>query len=121
MTETMKIKYMFREPRFPLLLGIDGYLIGARSGELLQKKLSVLDLKNGAVYDAIDSTGEGWGLYTEHMVLTPLVFKKRWTKREIIKLFNERKNKNETSELYSEKSISSKRLERIVENLVALL
>ena len=112
---------MFRKPRFPVVLDIEGRLTGARSGRSLLKKLSLLDLKKDTIYDAFDSTGEGWGFYPKHFLLTPLVAKKRWTKREMIQLFNNRKNKNENDKPYSEKSISAKRLERIVEELVDLL
>jgi len=39
-------------------------------------------------YNALDSTGEGWSFYPDRWVLSPLCSKKRWTKLEIIKLYN---------------------------------
>jgi hypothetical protein len=55
------------------------------------------------------------------MVISPLTFKKRWTKREIIKLFNERENVElGEGKKYSERSLSAKRLDKIIFDLVEM-
>jgi hypothetical protein len=55
------------------------------------------------------------------MMISPLTIKKRWTKLEIIKLFNERENVEVgEGKKYSEKSLSAKCLEKIISDLVEL-
>jgi len=116
-----ELKYLFRPPKFPVIISIEGYFIGAETPAdfLQQVKQAPADAKG--IYDMVDATGEGWSFLSEHMVISPITFKKRWTKKQIISLFNQRINKEAgQQELYSEKSISSKRLERIIADLVRL-
>ena len=98
-------------------------MIGAKSDRTLAKKLSLLELDDSKQYDVIDLTGEGWLLLTDHMVLSPVNFRKRrWTKLEIIRLFNNRTNKLDPDEKpYSEKSLSAKTLDKIFRNIVEAL
>ena len=117
------IRSFFRKPKYPILCNVDGHLIGAKSDKTLAKELSALELKKDEQYDVIDSTGKGWLLLTKHMVLSPLNFKKRrWTKLEVIRLFNDRTNKPDPDEKpYSEKSLSGKKHDRIFRDLVERL
>jgi hypothetical protein len=73
-------------------------------------------------YDAIDQSGEGFGLYVydDGFALSPLVMKKTWTKLELIQLYNGRKNKADES-AYSEKSLSAKKVNQIVSDISGLL
>jgi hypothetical protein len=57
----------------------------------------------------------------EYMVVSPLTFKKQWFKKEIITMFNSRINSSREDVLYSEKSLSSKRFERVFGDIVDLL
>ena len=117
------IRSFFRKPKYPILCNVDGHLIGAKSDKTLAKELSALELKKDEQYDVIDSTGEGWLLLAEHMVLSPVNFRKRrWTKLEIIRLFNNRANKSGPDEKpYSEKSLSAKKFDKIIRDLVERL
>ena len=85
----MKLQYLFRKPTFPMLTNIGGYFIGAKTPKELSIKLTKTQFDRDKSYNMVDFTGEGWSLYTPKMVLSPLTLKKRWTKREIIKLFND--------------------------------
>ena len=117
----MELTYLFRMPTFPVVLSIDGVFIAVRTPEELSIELGKVDLDQDTSYDFVDFTGEGWSLYVPKMVLSPLTFKKRWTKREIIKLFNERKNiQLGEGKKYSEKSLSAKRLDKIILDLVEI-
>ena len=120
MNQDTTIRHLFRKPKYPILVDVDGNLIAAKSSGSLTVRLSRLKLKKAGVYNAIDSSGEGWAFYSEHMVLTPLTMKKRWTKLEVIRLFNQRKNQTAGEKVYSEKSLSSKRFDRILADIVAL-
>jgi hypothetical protein len=117
----MELGYLFRVPAFPAVLSIDGVFIGVRTPGELSIELGKLDRDQDTSYDLVDCTGEGWRLYVPKMVISPLTVKKRWTKREIIKLFNERKNVElGEGKKYSEKSLSAKRLDKIILDLVEI-
>lgn len=115
------LQYIFRRPRFPILGDIEGYFIGANNAEDFIEQLLKVPYQETGFYNIVDSGGEGWSFSVEYMTMSPLTSKKRWTKKEIIYLFNRRKNKDVGRQrLYSEKSISNKRLERIITDLVRL-
>lgn len=119
----MEIQFIFRTPKFPMIANIGGHFVAAKTpGDLLNKLLSI-KLGPAKSYNMVDSAGEGWGLYPYPtlMAISPLTMKKRWTKVEIINLFNERTNTEIASgKKYSLKSLSAKRFERIFTELVAM-
>ncbi len=121
MKETPTLQYFFRKPRFPVLVSIEGDLICGKSPNTLSRRLLKSEYVREKSYNAIDIKGEGWGFYPEHWLITPLSLKKRWTKLEIIKLYNSRKNKKNEDIIYSEKSLSTKRLDRIIADIVEIL
>jgi len=115
----MELRYFFRKPTFPMVGNIEGYFISAKNAKELSSKLAEIQLNKDGSYNLVDFTGEGWILYTAKMIISPLTIKKRWTKLEIIKLFNERKNTELVEgKKYSEKSLSAKRLGKIISDLV---
>jgi len=117
----MKLQYLFRKPIFPMVSNIEGYFVGAKTPKELSIKLTKIQLDRDKSYDMVDFTGEGWSLYLPKMLISPLTLKKRWTKREIIKLFNERENiELAEGKKYSEKSLSAKRLDKIIFDLVEM-
>ncbi len=69
----------------------------------------------------VDAAAEGWVLVTDVMVLSPLTHKKRWTKKEVIDLFNESKTAKQAGLEYPIRSLSSKRFDRIVGDIVELI
>ncbi len=116
-----ELQYLFRKPKFPLIISIEGYFIGAKTPADLLRKLPQAPVGNKEYYQAIDKMGEGWSFSPGQMLLSPLALKKRWTKKQIISLFNQRTNKEDgQQEQYSEKSLSIKRLDRIITDLVQL-
>ena len=115
------VQFLFRKPKYPVIVDIDGVVVCGRSAITLAKRLSKLINLQEKSYDAIDSTGEGWSFYFDKWVLSPLCLKKRWTKLEIIRLYNNRKNKTSDHVTYSEKSLSSKRLDMIFNDIFELL
>jgi len=117
----MKISFLFRRPVFPVILNLDGIVIGARSSKSLEKALRKIAVEPAKFYDMVDSTGEGWSLFAERMIISPLTIKKRWFKKDVIGLYNNRKNTPGQDAKYSEKSLSSKRFDRIVNEIADLL
>ncbi len=110
-----------RVPRFPVLGEVDGLVIGARSDAQLQKSLAELDLSGHDVVDFVDSTAEGWSFRSKLMVFSPFTVHKRWTKREVIEMFNASRTAQTLGVSYSERSLSSKRFDRIVNEIVDLM
>jgi hypothetical protein len=57
----------------------------------------------------------------KHMAISPLTIKKKWFKKDIIALYNGRKNTGSDENQYSNKSLSAKRFEIIFKDIVELL
>ena len=105
----MTVSSLFRKPKFPIIYDIDGNLIAAKSISGFEKQLSAYNMCKGSRYPVIDITGEGWSFYPDLMVISPLTMKKKWFKKEVITIFNNRKN-NTSNVTYSEKWISATNL-----------
>lgn len=116
-----KIAYVFRRPKFPIICDLDGELISASSPARFQRRLDSLSLPSGKCFRLVDATGEGWALHTEWMTVSPLTIKKRWTKSEIIRLFNLSANARRTGQTYPEASLSNKSVQRVVADIAALV
>ena len=118
---TSPLRYFFRMLKYPVLCCIDEQVFSASSENQFLQQLSSYSLDQEARYVVIDITGENWTFYPEEMLLSPLNFKKRWTKLQLIRLVNTRSNKSNPDELpYSEKSLTAKRFDRIFQDLVAM-
>lgn len=114
------LKYFARKPRYPIICNIDGYVIGAKSEKTFLKQLAETNVEIEKTYSLIDSSGEGWVFLPDLMTISPLTLKKKWFKKEVIDLFNNRINTSEKI-MYSTKSLSSKRFDRIFKEIVELL
>jgi hypothetical protein len=115
------LNYIFRKPKFPIICDFDGILIAAKSERTFTKQLGTLNFDNDKSYNVISITGEGWMFLPKHMAISPLTAKKKWSKKEIISLYNNRKNPICIESQYSEKSISAKRYDKIFNDIVVLL
>ena len=69
----------------------------------------------------VDSTAENWMFSPKHMMVSPLTFRKHWTKKEIIATYNSRKNSSDDEKKYSEKSLLTKRFDKVFGDIVDLL
>ena len=114
------LKYFVRKPIYPIICNIDGYVIGAKSEKTFLKQLAETNVEIEKTYSLIDSSGEGWVFLPDLMTISPLTLKKKWFKKEVIDLFNNRINTSEKI-MYSTKSLSSKRFDRIFKEIVELL
>ncbi len=115
------IQTFLRKPKYPVIIDLDGVVICARSAITLAKRLATSSNLKEKRYYAFDSTGAGWSFQSEQWALSPFCEKRRWTKLEIIRLFNNRKNKASDEKVYSEKSLSAKRFDRIFGDIFELL
>jgi hypothetical protein len=115
------VKYLFREPRFPLVCDAGEVVIGAVSLDDFSSQIVDLDLPKDARLPVVDVSAEGWVFNVEYDVLSPLTIKKRWTKKEVIAMFNASSAARKLGGQYSERSISAKRFDRIMIEIVALI
>jgi hypothetical protein len=69
----------------------------------------------------VDSSGAEFIYFSEHIALMPGIPNKRWTKKQIIERYNTSVNAGETNIRYPLKSISSKKLSRIIGEICELL
>ena len=75
-----KIEYVFRRPRFPVMLAVDRELIAAASPAAFQREIGQQNLQKTEPMEMVDATGEGWAFHPDLMVVSPLTLKKRWEK-----------------------------------------
>lgn len=115
------IQCLFRSPEFPLVCDAGSVLVGASSLQDFAAQVATLDLPPDGNLPVVDASAEGWVFNTEHGVLSPLTTKKRWTKKEVIAMFNGSDAASTLGGRYSERSLSSKRFDRILTEIVKLI
>jgi len=115
------IQFLFRRPKFPVICDAQGVLIGAGTHKQFSNQLSLIEVPPGEQIPLIDSTSEGWVLDVDHMIVSPITFKKSWTKKEVIEVFNRSKTARQAGLEYPTRSLSSKRFDRIIGEIVKLI
>ncbi len=113
------LTYIFRKPKYPIICDIDGHIIGAKSEKSFLKQMNEIQFIPEKTYNLIDISGEGWWFTPDKMAVSPLSMRK-WFKKDIITLYNNRKNSIDGMK-YSVKSTSSKRFDKIFRDIVELL
>jgi len=96
-------------------------LIGAKTPRQLSDQFASIEVAPGEQIPLIDANAEGWALDTDHMIISPLTFKKAWTKKEVIEMFNKSKTASQAGLEYPARSLSSKRFDRIIGEIVKLI
>jgi len=115
------INYIFRKPKFPVVYENDHHLIGGKTEKDFEINIASLNIPSTSPHDVIDATGEIWFLSTDPVVLAPLNFKKRCTKKRLIEIYNNSNKSKENNKNYSEKSLSAKTFVSIIGDIVDLL
>jgi hypothetical protein len=112
----VKIKYLFGRPQFPVICNIDNNLFAARNMSMFEKNLEKFELTK-EYYPVIlsNSTERNYSINSKIFLLS---FAKKYTKQQLIDLYN---NSNDISEIYKGRSISVKRFEAIFNEIVELL
>ena len=95
-------------------------LVSAWSAVDFQRQIERFEIQSGEVLDVVDATGEGWSFHSDLMIVSPLTFKKRWTKSAVIRLFNESESARRIGLTYPETSLSGKSVSRIITDVAAL-
>ena len=116
----MAIRYWPRKPRFPIIVDTGRGLVGALTGADCAKRIARLGpFERDESMLVVDSTSEGFGFYPRMMLISPLTTKKRWTKADVIALYNDRKKPDAPD--YAPGSISNRGFNRVVHEVVQLL
>ncbi len=114
------IRFWPRKPRFPIIIDTGVELVGAKTGVECSKLFARVGVSNNDVSTSvIDASAEGFGFYPQLMVISALTIKKRWTKSEIINLYNSRRKA--WAPEYRANSLGNKPVGRIVAEIVDLL
>jgi len=116
----MKIDYLYRLPKFPIIGVIDDWLVTAPSAAVFERRLGKVTLAPDARYNIIDSTGELWDFYSSKNYIVPTM-RRKWSKKKIVQTYNQSSNCTQVGEAYSEKSLSAKRFELVFADILALV
>ena len=88
-TRPLKLSYVFRRPRYPVLCQVAGDVVAARNRPEMERRLGRLDLPQDGRLPMVDAMGEGWEVHLALGAVSPLVLKKRWTKADVLRLYRE--------------------------------
>ena len=116
-----KLTYVFRRPRFPIICNIDGELVAGSTAQQFEQRIGKVTLPSGRAFKIIDANGEGWVLHTELNAISPLTLDKQWTKSRVIEMFNASLNAQRASFQYPRGSLSNRRLDAVVCDVVELV
>ena len=115
-------RILFRSPKYPAIVIAEDDIWPAFDIKELGT-ICVLSepLDHSDNMKVIDSTGEEFWYMHERIALAPGFMRKRWTKKQIIELFNSSETAEESKIQYSLKSLSNKRLHVIVSEICNIL
>lgn len=118
----IEFNIVFRQPKYPVLVVSDKKLFSAFNiKQLARSCMSSTPIENKNYIQVIDSTGEEFWYSPDQYVLSPGFAFKRWTKKRIVETFNNSTNALELMQEYPLKSLSNKRLDKIVRDICELL
>ncbi len=118
----IEFNIILRKPKYPVIVVSNDRLYSAFNIKQLAKScISSMPIENKTIIQVVDSTGEEFWYSPEQYVLSPGFSFKKWTKKRIIEAFNSSKNAKDSTQEYSMKSLSSKRLEKIVREICEML
>lgn len=118
----IKFDIFMRAPQYPVIVVSANRLYSAYNIKQLAKNcLAATPTENKQIVQVIDSTGEEFWFSPEAHILSPGFSFKKWTKKQIIETFNNSSNAKNSKQEYSLKSLSNKRLEKIINDICTLL
>ena len=121
--DEIEFNIIMRKPKYPVIVLSAERLYSAFNIEQLAKSCisSTPPIEGKDIIPVIDSTGEEFWYSPEHYVLSPGFSLKKWTKKHLIEIFNCSSNAKDSMQEYSTKSLSAKRLGKIVGDICELL
>ena len=120
--EKHKFKILFRGPVYPAIIVSDQRLYSAFDiEELAIGCMSSNPIKGSSTIKVIDSTGEEFWFTPEHNAMSFGFLSQKWTKKKIIELFNKSSNAKKAKLEYPLKTLSNKRLAKIITDICEAL
>ena len=120
--DQIRFNILFRRPTYPVIVISSDALNSAYNIDQLATHCIFSEPSDNETFvKVIDSTGEEFWYSPEHFALSPGMAFKRWTKKRIIELYNNSSNAKENNTSYPIKSLSSKKLSRIISDICDLL
>ena len=120
--DKIEFNIKIRKPKYPVIVVSAERLYSAFNIKQLAKScISSTQIEGKDIIQVIDSTGEEFWYSPEYYILTPGFSFKKWTKKHLIEVFNCSSNAKDSMQEYSIKSLSTKRLEKIVGDICELL
>lgn len=120
--DQVEFKVLFRNPVYPVIvISEDMLMVATNINELAESCISAKIRKGETVLKTIDSSAEEFWYSPENFAIAPGFAFKRWTKKQIIDLYNSSFNAKHSEKKYSLKSISNKKLARIIGDICELL
>ncbi|MES2946640.1 MAG: hypothetical protein V4772_27555 [Pseudomonadota bacterium] len=105
------MNFLFRPPKFPVLLDTGERLLYANNQGQLKSKIAKIGFTDDATKNIIDSQVQIFWLKPVSMVVSPGFINRQWTKLQIIELYNARRQQGEP-ELRST-SLGNRRLDQV--------
>lgn len=120
--DQINFRILFRSPKYPAIVIAEDDIWPAFNIEELGTICVLSEPLDGSKnIKVVDSTGEEFWFMPEQIALAPGFMRKRWTKKQIIGLFNSSETAEESKIQYSLKSLSNKRLNVVVLEICNLL
>ena len=120
--DQIEFKILFRGPKYPVIVVSADRLYSAFDiNQLAEGCMFSVPIENKNYIQVVDSTGNEFWYKPEYYTLSPGFVFKKWTKKQIIETFNNSENAKRISQEYSTKSLSSKRLDKIIHDICTIL
>ena len=120
--EQIEFKILFRNPVYPVIVISEDKLMGATNMKDLAESCIASKMPEGeTVIKAIDSSAQEFWYSPDNFAIAPGFAFKKWTKKQIIELYNSSSNAKKSDEKYPLKSLSNKKLSRIIGDICNLL
>ncbi|NLB70235.1 MAG: hypothetical protein GX804_11260 [Lentisphaerae bacterium] len=117
----LKLKSIFRWPVLPFICNTGKHLIGVASLQKFDSMITALNLPSDDVLAGVDADAAGWTYFVKDHFLSPFTSKRRWTKKEVVEMYNGSTAAKKLNQQYSIKSLSAKRFDRIITEIVELI
>lgn len=122
MNDKIHFKVIFRSPEYPVIVIDRDYLYSAYNfDELAYYCVISTPPESRNIVPVLDSAGEEFWYSVEQYVVSPGFNFKKWTKKQIIELYNNSADSEESHQKYSLKSLSSKKLANIIKDVCELI
>jgi hypothetical protein len=120
--EQINFKVLLRSPKYPaIVISEDGIFSAYNIKQLGTLCVLSETFDEDDKIKVVDSSGQEFIYFQEHTALMPGILNIKWTKKQIIALYNNSANANDTNIKYSLKSLSNKKLSRIIGEICELL